>query len=331
MRFSLPEAWQEALISRDEYLVLGRVGMDLYPLPQGTPIAKAHQFQSDVGGSAGNMAVALRQAGCQVALISSLSDDGVGAFVRQKLQDYDVDSRLIGTSTGQARTSLALAETIAQSPNVVIYRNQAADLQLDEARLAAIDFEKAKALILTGTALSSPPALEVITTLSTRAKQAGCPVILDIDYRAMAWNCQRDATTALQGLLPAIDIIIGNDDEFAVMADGDAKDGYDYAKSIAGLGHLIIYKKGSLGCETLYEDAAFSTGIYHVTLAKPFGAGDAFAGNLFAALAAQDDLADAIQKGAAAAALVVSQQGCASAMPTKDALDAFMAKTAYQA
>ena len=40
-------------------IVVGRAGMDLYPLPDGSTIETATSFVSDVGGSAGNIAVAV--------------------------------------------------------------------------------------------------------------------------------------------------------------------------------------------------------------------------------------------------------------------------------
>ena len=56
-------------------LVVGRAGMDLYPLPDGSTIEAATGFVSDVGGSAGNIAVALARLGGKAALLSAFSDD----------------------------------------------------------------------------------------------------------------------------------------------------------------------------------------------------------------------------------------------------------------
>ena len=44
-------------------IVLGRAGLDLYPLPDGTDTESAEQFTAGVGGSAGNIAVALSRQG----------------------------------------------------------------------------------------------------------------------------------------------------------------------------------------------------------------------------------------------------------------------------
>ena len=49
-------------------LVLGRAGLDLYPEPNGCKIQDALSFSSDLGGSAGNIAVAMSRAGAKQGL-----------------------------------------------------------------------------------------------------------------------------------------------------------------------------------------------------------------------------------------------------------------------
>jgi 5-dehydro-2-deoxygluconokinase len=72
-------------------------------------------------------------------------------------------------------------------------------------------------------------------------------------------------------------------------------------------------------------DGSFETGIFPVAARKPFGSGDAFLGNLIAALLRGMPLAAAVRRGAAAAAYVVARRGCAFVMPTSSELDDFMA------
>ena len=320
----LDDRWHKSLNENDYFLAVGRVGMDLYPLPDGTKIEQAEQFQTDIGGSAGNIAVAIVKAGQKAGLLSSVSNDAVGQFVRHKMTDYGVDMTAVGTATGTARTSLALAETRASSPEVVIYRNGAADLYLDAALIKGLDLSVIKSIILTGTALSYEPALAQIRALCKIARAQTCPVILDVDYRPSAWQDEEIARNALHQILPLCDIIIGNDDEFAVMSGDGIDAGYALAQKLAQDGHLIIYKKGEKGCEAFLHTDSLSVGIFPVEIKKPFGAGDAFLGNLLAALVKDNNLEKAITRGAAAAAYVVSRSGCASAMPTSKQLDDFI-------
>ena len=79
-------------------LVVGRAGLDLYPQPSGSKTRDAGLFASDVGGSGANIAVAMRHAGGEVGLISALSDDSVGEYVRQRLTNEGIDLQLLQTT-----------------------------------------------------------------------------------------------------------------------------------------------------------------------------------------------------------------------------------------
>ena len=303
---------------------LGRAGMDLYPEPAGTRTEDAEYFRADMGGSAGNIAVALARQGGSAALISVFSDDQVSRFVLSKCKQYVVDTTFCRTQSGLYRTSLAIAETTTQDAAVVIYRNDAADLQVAEKDIQKLNFSAAGGLLITGTALSGEPSASAVTVAVTAARQAGCPVIIDIDYRANAWP---DAATAALRMGPELaraDILVGNNDEFTVMCGGDEAKGLAAARACAEAGQLVLYKRGELGCISLYQEHVIETGIFPVTLAKPFGAGDAFLGNFLIRLSLDGDVHSAVLRGSAAAAYVVARVGCASAMPDKQQLDDFM-------
>ena len=305
---------------------LGRAGMDLYPEPAGIITEQAEQFYADMGGSAGNIAVALSRQGGRAALLTVFSDDQVGRFVLRKCEAYGVDTNSCRTQPGLWRNSLAIAETKPTDAAVVIYRNQAADLQLSCDDVASVDFTVAGGLVITGTALSGEPSASAVSAAISAAKQAGCPVIIDIDYRANAWETAKDAARRLTPELAQADIVVGNDDEFAVLCDGDKDKGLSVARDFATSGQLVLYKMGEEGCRTIYNDREIQTGIFPVTLAKPFGAGDAFLGNVLASLGRDADIRAAVIQGSAAAAFVVARPGCASAMPDTPQLNQFIAQ-----
>ena len=314
--------------------VAGRAGMDLYPVPVGSKIRQAREFQADLGGSAGNIAVALARRGMPVQLLSAVSADPAGDFVRSQLQAYGVGCDYLGQAGGLARSSLALAETRAEECEVVIYRNAAADLQIEAALVDLIDFAGVRALVITGTALSADPSASSCLAAATQAAAKDCPVILDLDYRKEAWSDSQHAAAALRAFCDLAQIITGNDQEFAVLAKGDGQavaEGRALAAELAQTGRVILYKMGQQGCLVLKGDAVQPTGIWPVTPAKPFGAGDAFLGNLLAGLAGGAGWLASVREGAAAAALVVSRPGCASAMPDGPQLNDFMHRHHYQA
>ncbi len=302
-------------------LVLGRAGLDLYPMEDGGKIVEAAGFTSDVGGSAGNIAVALARQGVKTGLLSALSDDPVGGFVRQRLRDFAVDTRYLRSIAGDPRTSLALAEVRSDDCEVTIYRNNAADLQLtadDELRAGV---SEASVLIVTGTALVAEPSRGATLTLLKAARAAGTVTIFDLDYRAYAWNSPAETAEIYGAAAKLADIIVGNTEEFSVFAE----DGEAAARSLAAeAGRVAILKAGGAGASVLTADWRIDSGVFPVTALKPYGAGDAFMGGLVAALLQGRDLEEAIRRGSATAAMVVARRGCASAMPDSEALEAFL-------
>ena len=120
------------------------------------------------------------------------------------------------------------------------------------------------------------------------------------------------------------DAVVGNDEEFAIIAGGAAHAIAVAAGFVKDGRRFVIFKRGSAGSVTITAERTFETGIFAVDVKKPFGAGDAFLGSLVAALLAGVVLEPAVRRAAAAAAYVVSRRGCAFAMPTAAELDSFV-------
>ena len=190
---------------------LGRAGLDFYPEPAGVSTENADYFSADMGGSAGNIAVAISRQGGNAALLTVFSDDQVGRFVLAKCGQYNVDTTYCRTQAGSCRNTLAIAETKPRDAAVVIYRNNAADLQLSEQDVQRVDFSRAGGLVITGTAMSGEPSALAVNAAIAAAKQAGCPVIIDIDYRVNAWPDAAAAASRMGPELAEADILVGND------------------------------------------------------------------------------------------------------------------------
>lgn len=306
------------------FAALGRVGMDLYADPPGTRIEDARGFTVALGGSAGNIAVALARQGARAQLISAVSDDAVGRYCLAELGRYGVGSDHVRVVGGEARNSLAVTETRAEGCQVVLYRNQAADFLLSEAQIDAVDFAALGALIVTGTALAAEPSRAATRLAMKRARDAGALVVLDLDYRAYSWPSRKEAALVCEDAAWASDIVIGNDEEFGLLAGGIAA-GQDLAAELAMGAAFVTYKKGAEGSVTFAGGARIETPVYPVAALKPMGAGDGFMGGLMAGLARGIDLATALRRGSASAAMIVAGIGCAPASPDTAELDHFLA------
>ena len=312
------------LARRIAAIVIGRAGLDLYPLPDGVKTENAGQFAAEIGGSAGNIAVALSRQGLPAALLVPLSDDAVGRFVRSHLARYGVDTSHCRAVGGEHRSSLAICESRREDSATVFYRASAVDLQLSESDFDPSFIASATVLIVTGTALAAEPSRSAVLKALAIARASGTFTILDVDHRPVSWRSKDEAARIYSSAVGLCDAVVGNDDEFAVIA-GDAAQALTAAAQIVKRGaRFVIFKKGIRGSVTITADGSFDTGIFAVDVLKPFGAGDAFLGNLVAALLQGMALAAAVRQGSAAAAYVVARRGCAPAMPTAHELHQFV-------
>lgn len=305
------------------FLVLGRAGMDLYADPPGTTIEAARRFTAALGGSAANIAVAIARQGGAASLLTCVANDAVGRFTLAELGRYGVGADHVSLADGEARNSLAVVETRNLNCQSVIYRNGAADFQLGEAQVRGVDFAQFGALVVVGTALAAEPS-RAATLLALRlAGQAGLAAIFDVDYRRYSWPSAEEAARVCRQAAAASGIIVGNDEEFAMLAGGG--DGLALAREIAGGAEIVVYKRGEKGAIAFARGEVLTTGVYQVEALKPTGAGDAFLGAFVMALAEGLQLRPCLLRGSAAAAIVVTRVGCAPAMPTRDELLRFMA------
>jgi 5-dehydro-2-deoxygluconokinase len=312
-------------LPRNRFLVLGRAGMDLYADPPGTRIEEAQGFAAHLGGSAANTAVALARQGAAADLLTRVSDDAVGRFCLAQLDRYGIGRAHVGLIGGENRTSLAVVETRAENCQSIIYRNGAADFALTEADVAAINFAQYGALVITGTALAHEGSRKATLAALRAAVAAGIVTVMDIDYRPYSWPSRDEARAANLEAARLCDIVVGNDEEFGLLA-GRIEDGLAMARSLVAEGAAIaVYKMGERGAVTLTAHEEITTGIYRTQALKPTGAGDSFMGGFLAALAKGRPLREAVLRGSAAAAMVVARVGCAPAMPTVEELDAFLA------
>ena len=312
-------------IARNRFLVLGRVGMDLTPTPPGTRTEDATEIAASMGGSSANIAAGIVKLGGQADLVTVVSDDAVGRFCLNQLDHYGIGRRHVRALASEVRTSLAVYESRVEDHQSVIYRNNAADFQMNAEDVAAPDYSGYGALITTGTVFAAEPSRSAAFDALERARAASLPVIFDVDYRPYSWPSLKVAEDVLSRAGALSDVIVGNDEEFGFMAGGYDK-GLDCARKLAAASaSIVVYKMGPKGAITFADGEDIRTGIYPTTPLKPTGAGDSFMAGLVTSLAEGRGLREAVLRGSAAASIVVARVGCALAMPYPDELADYMA------
>ena len=316
----------EFLISKiksNNFLLIGRAGVDIYPDPPGTKTEHTKNFVTHLGGSSANMGVELTKFGGVCSLLTRVSNDALGRFALNQLDFYGVKKDLIKLEDNESRISFAIVESTTEDHQSIIYRHKASDLFLNK---EDIDFAKIynyHCILITGTSLAAQPSRDAVLYALDISKDNNIPVIMDIDYRPYTWESQNVAKEIYNKAAEKCSSIIGNDDEFAVLA-GSYSTGLNFAKNLSSSCDLVIYKKGEKGSITFTKDKEIKKGIFSVKPLKPTGAGDAFMGAFIGAILKDYDLENSIEIGSAAAAIVVTKVGCAPAMPDLDEILDFM-------
>jgi len=311
-------------LAQNNFVVIGRAGMDFYADPPGTKIEEAVNFFTSLGGSSANICVAISKLGGKASLVTRVSDDAIGRYCLNQLDYYGIDRTHVHAQGGEYRNSLAVVESRMEDHQSVIYRNGAADFQMSIEDVEAVDYSGFAALITTGTVLAAEPSRSAAFHGFTLAKEAGLALIFDVDYRPYSWVSPEDAAQTYSKAAELCDIIIGNDVEFGFMA-GDYTKGLSKARELAkSTASIVIYKMGELGAITITPEEEIRTGIYPVQALKPTGAGDSFMGGFIASMANGFGLEESLMRGSACASIVVANVGCAPAMPSTEELEAFL-------
>ena len=310
-------------IQKNNFLLIGRAGVDIYPDPPGTKTENAKNYVTHLGGSSANMGVQLTNHGGSCSLLTRVSNDALGKFILNQLDYYGVKRNLVKLEDNESRISFAIVETTMEDHQSIIYRHKAADLFLNKHDIENANIDQYECILITGTSLAAEPSRSSILYSLDIAKKNNIPVIMDIDYRPYTWESEDKAKEIYNLAAVNCSGIIGNDDEFAVLS-GNYKEGLEYAKKLSSDCDLVIYKMGEKGSITYANNKEINKGIYPVKPLKPTGAGDSFMGSLIGALLNNYDLDKSLEIGSAAAAIVVTKVGCAPAMPNLEDILEFM-------
>jgi 5-dehydro-2-deoxygluconokinase len=309
-----------------DLLTMGRVGVDLYPEQIGVRLPDVRSFAKSLGGTATNVAVAAARLGASAAVVTKVGDDPFGAYVRQALEGFGVDTRYVSTHA-TLRTPVVFCEIFPPDDfPLLFYRApKAPDMELDHNDLDLDAIRAARIFWVTGTGLSDEPSRSAtLAALEARGNTPHPPItVLDLDYRPMFWESREEARRFVQQALPHVTVAIGNQDECET-AVGE-REPRAAAAALRDFGvDLAIVKQGPKGVLAVDGDTAVEVPPVPVEVVNGLGAGDAFGGALCHGLLAGWDLERTMRFCNAAGALVASRLACADAMPTEAEVDALL-------
>ncbi|MFB7112200.1 5-dehydro-2-deoxygluconokinase [Streptomyces sp. NPDC056190] len=309
-----------------DLITMGRIGVDLYPLQSGVPLARVETFGKFLGGSAANVAVAAARLGRSTAVITRTGDDPFGAYLHEALKDFGVDDRWV-TPVAAYPTPVTFCEIFPPDdfPLYFYRRPKAPDLEIhtDELDLSAI--RAARIFWITGTGLSEEPSRSA-TLAALAARDKAGTTVFDLDWRPMFWPDPAQARPYYAEALRHATVAVGNVDECEIATGVREPEACAEALLAAGV-ELAVVKQGPKGVLAVRRDGTRAeVPPVPVEVVNGLGAGDAFGGSLCHGLLSGWDLTTTMRYANAAGALVASRLACSSAMPTRAEVDGLLAR-----
>ena len=269
------------------------------------------------GGKGLNQAIAAKRSGSQVKMIGALGADAEGEFLRQILNEEEIDSSSISTANEQ--TGIAVIEVAKDAQNrILIIPGANATVKFDNSQLLF----QSNAPKVCLAQLETP--IKEVTKFLLAGKELNCTTILN-----PAPVQKLDLET-----IKACDYLVVNESEASFLAGHTVENlTPEEAKLIAqkllsnGSKKVIITmaEKGSLYLATEGEQQEIYTPAYKVNAVDTTAAGDAFCGALATALAKNNSISDSLKFASAAGALATTKAGAVPSIPSQTEINKLIA------
>lgn len=313
-----------------DLIAVGRLAVDLNANEIHRPMEETNTFTKYLGGSPANISVAVSRLGLKAGFIGRVADDPLGRFILHYLGDNNIDASHVVVDKSGAKTGLAFTEIKSPTDcSILMYRSDAVDLKLEVADVKEDYVKRAKAVLISGTALAASPSREAVFAVLELARKHKTVVFFDIDYRPYTWKSVEETAIYYSLAAEKCDVIIGTREEFDMLEmfsnPGNTDDGVTAKKWFDFNAKIMVIKHGKKGsfAYTL-EGEQYTGAVFPVIPVKTFGAGDSYAGGFIYGLMQGYDPGKAMEIGAASASIVVSSHSCSDAMPGINKIERFI-------
>ena len=312
-----------------DLILLGRVAIDFNPVDLNRQLEESSNFNKYLGGSPANIAVGMARLGKKVGFIARVSDDQFGDYVTHYFNKEGIDTSHISRCRNGENLGLTFTEILSPSQSrILMYRDGVADLMLEPEDVDEDYIKKAKALLISGTALAASPSREAALKALMLAKKNNTVVIFDIDYREYTWKNKDEISVYYSMVAKESDLILGSREEFDLTERimGVCADDNESAKRWQSYGcKIVVIKHGKEGSTAYTCDGNhYAVKPFPTNAMKGFGGGDGYASSFIRALIDGCSVPQALEYGSASASMLISAHSCSAAMPTLQEVEQFI-------
>ncbi|MCX5907214.1 MAG: sugar kinase [Deltaproteobacteria bacterium] len=302
-----------------DVVTFGEAMLRLSP-PHFGRLEQTHSLDVEIGGSELNVAVGVSRLGMAAAWISKLPNNSLGRMVRNRARELGVDVAHLVFSD-QGRQGLYFVEYgAAPRASSVLYDRGHSSISL--IRSEEVDWKKAlsraRLFHVSGiTPALSPSAAETTALAMKTAKETGCLVSYDLNYRKKLWS-PAEAKKGQEPLMKWVDLFITTEEDTGIVFGIREKSYQQVAENLAktfGFKAVAITLREDLSVwknnwtAIAYADGKiYSDRTYAVEIVDRVGAGDSFtAGFIYGYLTG--DVEKGVKYGNALAALKHTMPG----------------------
>ena len=289
-------------------------------------------FERNAGGAPANVLVALQRMGFETAFIGKIGNDMHGEFLRGTLTSNGVNCDGLITDPDFFTTLAFVALDEQGDRSFSFARKPGADTQIRPEEIDERIIRNSRIFHIGSLSLTDEPARSATHHALELAKEAGCVLSYDPNYRANLWPNVGAAMEQMRSVLPMMDLVKISDEECGLLTD------FDEPEAAAA---AIVEQGASVCVVTVGGDGAYVRTAEGGEIVPPFpagvvdttGAGDSFWGGFLSAFLesnlepAKVTLADAkmmVRVGNAVASLCVRERGGIPAMPTRPEVEALL-------
>lgn len=321
-----------------DIITIGRIAVDFNPSPDEGfgPLKNVVKFERYIGGSTVNTAIGTNRHGLKIGMIAKISDDQLGDFALEFLENEEnIDTSHITRTKNGEKIGLTFTEMRSENESsILMYRNQAADLALTVEDIDYDYIKKAKAILVSGTALAESPSREAVFKAISYAKRAGTKIIFDVDFRDYNWNNEDEVSIYYSLVAQDSDIIMGSRKEFdlteRLLVDDNLTDEQSAQYWFNEGAELLVIKHGKEGSNAYTKDGeSYSIKPFPVKARKGFGGGDGYASAFLYALFNDYDIIDCLEMASAQAAMMI-RSNSSSDLPNTEEVKKFIKETKDQ-
>ena len=272
-----------------DLVAFGETMVRLSP-PNYRRLEQTNILEVNAGGAEMSVACNLSRLGLKVAWVSRLTDNALGALIRNKAREQGVDTSHIIWTSGD-RVGLYFLE-FGASPRASKVTYDRAHSAISQIQTGEVNWDEllrqAKWFYISGiTPALSASAAQVTADALKTAKKVGCKVACDLNYRSRLWTGV-EAGKCMKPLMEYVDILISTEEDTAKVLGIRADSYQEVAKRLAEQFNFEVV------CITIREDLSvlrnrwtaivYSGGriyedkTYDVEIIDRLGAGDSFSG-----------------------------------------------------